>query len=663
MATSANRITGLATGLDIDSIVKSSMQAYQNKIDKQKKQKSLAEIKQQLYRDVITEGRDFYDKYCDLAKSGNLLSTSSYSTVKFTSSDEFSITATGGADAVKGNYKVTVNSQGAKAKSKLENAQLSGDMKITIGSDDSKKEILIQASELQNSDGSEKTDREKAKILSSKLSAYGLEAYTSDFESGKIVIEAKNFGDAYNFTIEKGTYVGEKLNKVTDGSTSINDKGYAVASLNIDDLLKDDANDLEFISSDGKNVRIKASTLKSSVKSIEDKIAKANEELGKLTDADKIEEKNKEIEQLKNEKSNILSSTINSSLSSIGLKAELPKDDDGNVTDYTKINIQVASENDTLTDDDKKFTYSYGKVQDPKLDNIDDAKTINSDSGSKASVTIEGPRGSKTITDAGAKITLDGVTFDISSAKTGDSVTVSGKTDTKEIKDKIVNMVNDYNKYMTKLNTLLTEKKYRDYEPLTDEQKKEMKDTEIEAWEKKVKSGQLRGDSDLRRIQNSMKLAMTSFVSGAGITLSDIGITQVSDYGSTKDGLMTIDEDKLTSALENNSEEVMKLFTQKGDTDGTTGIMYRMKDVLNTEVVSTTKSALINKAGIEGTTSFTQSTLSKLISEYEKKIDELQDWYDDKEQALYTKWANIETLMNNYNSQSSYLISMFSSGS
>ena len=160
-----------------------------------------------------------------------------------------------------------------------------------------------------------------------------------------------------------------------------------------------------------------------------------------------------------------------------------------------------------------------------------------------------------------------------------------------------------------------------------------------------------------------MKLAMTSFVSGAGITLSDIGITQVSDYGSTKDGLMTIDEDKLTSALENNSEEVMKLFTQKGDTDGTTGIMYRMKDVLNTEVVSTTKSALINKAGIEGTTSFTQSTLSKLISEYEKKIDELQDWYDDKEQALYTKWANIETLMNNYNSQSSYLTSMFSSGS
>lgn len=644
MATSANRITGLATGLDIDSIVKSSMQAYQNKIDKQKKQKSLAEIKQQLYRDVITEGRDFYDKYCDLAKSGNLLSSSSYSTVKFTSSDEFSITATGGADAVKGNYKVTVKEAGSKAKTSI--SDLSGDIKITVGG----KEVFIQGSELTGS------NKEKAKVLSNKLSAYGLKAYVSDFDSkegtkdaGNIIIEANEVGAEYDFTIEKGTYKPEKNpEKFTlDNSTK---KSVKDESFGIDDLLNDDSKYLQFTNFENKDRIIESRTLKSSIKSIEDKIAKANEELGKLTDDSEKEAKKQEIEQLEKEKVNELSSTINSSLKEIGLKAEISTDSDG------KTSIKISNENSVGND----FSYCYGKIG-PNFETDDTIK--NTVDGKKAKVIIEGPHGTKTIEDARNKITLDGVTFDISSAKTGDSVTVSGKTDTKEIKDKIVNMVNDYNKYMTKLNTLLTEKKYRDYEPLTDEQKKEMKDTEIEAWEKKVKSGQLRGDSDLRRIQNSMKLAMTSFVSGAGITLSDIGITQVSDYGSTKDGLMTIDEDKLTSALENNSEEVMKLFTQKGDTDGTTGIMYRMKDVLNTEVVSTTKSALINKAGIEGTTSFTQSTLSKLISEYEKKIDELQDWYDDKEQALYTKWANIETLMNNYNSQSSYLTSMFSSGS
>lgn len=644
MATSANRITGLATGLDIDSIVKSSMQAYQNKIDKQKKQKSLAEIKQQLYRDVITEGRDFYDKYCDLAKSGNLLTSSSYSTVKFTSSDEFSITATGGADAVKGNYKVTVKEAGSKAKTSI--SDLSGDIKITVGG----KEVFIQGSELTGS------NKEKAKVLSNKLSAYGLKAYVSDFDSkegtkdaGNIIIEANEVGAEYDFTIEKGTYKPEKNpEKFTlDNSTK---KSVKDESFGIDDLLNDDSKYLQFTNFENKDRIIESRTLKSSIKSIEDKIAKANEELGKLTDDSEKEAKKQEIEQLEKEKVNELSSTINSSLKEIGLKAEISTDSDG------KTSIKISNENSVGND----FSYCYGKIG-PNFETDDTIK--NTVDGKKAKVIIEGPHGTKTIEDAKNKITLDGVTFDISSAKTGDSVTVSGKTDTKEIKDKIVNMVNDYNKYMTKLNTLLTEKKYRDYEPLTDEQKKEMKDTEIEAWEKKVKSGQLRGDSDLRRIQNSMKLAMTSFVSGAGITLSDIGITQVSDYGSTKDGLMTIDEDKLTSALENNSEEVMKLFTQKGDTDGTTGIMYRMKDVLNTEVVSTTKSALINKAGIEGTASFTQSTLSKLISEYEKKIDELQDWYDDKEQALYTKWANIETLMNNYNSQSSYLTSMFSSGS
>ena len=103
MATSANRITGLATGLDIDSIVKSSMQAYQNKIDKVYKQKSLAEIKQQLYRDVINDGQDFYNKYFDITKSGNLVSSSSFSSTSFISSNEAVATAVGSSTALKSN--------------------------------------------------------------------------------------------------------------------------------------------------------------------------------------------------------------------------------------------------------------------------------------------------------------------------------------------------------------------------------------------------------------------------------------------------------------------------------------------------------------------------------------------------------------------------------
>ena len=41
MASSSNRITGLATGMDIDSIVEATMQAYKTKVDKKKQEKNI----------------------------------------------------------------------------------------------------------------------------------------------------------------------------------------------------------------------------------------------------------------------------------------------------------------------------------------------------------------------------------------------------------------------------------------------------------------------------------------------------------------------------------------------------------------------------------------------------------------------------------------------
>lgn len=648
---STNRITGLGSGMDVDAIVKSSMLGYQNKIDKNKQQKEITEIRQQLYRDIIEEGRDFYDKYFDLAKQGNLLSSSTYATVKFTSSDEFAITATGGAEAVKGNYTVKVDSAGNKAKTELSNADVSGDMKITVGG----KDVFIRASELQNSDGTEKTDKEKAKILNNKLSSYGLTAYTTDFNSSKIIIEAKDLGTESNFSITKGTYVPETFIPSEAGTTTVDSKNYDVASIGVEDLLKEDGKDLEFNAA-GKTVTIRASELRASVSGIDESIKKANEELSGLAEGEEKEAKIKQIEELTKERSNILSTNINSKLSSIGLNAKRPTDDEGNVTDYSSIEIQVL-ENDTHVDEDKKFTFNLGVIKKEELTSETD--TINSSIGSKSTVTVTGPRGTKTITDAGERFNIDGVVFDISGAVDGAEVRISGKVDTKDIKDKIVNFVNDYNTYMTRLNTLITEKKYRDYSPLTEEQKGEMTEKEIELWEEKVKSGILKGDSDLKRIQNSLKGAMGTFVEGAGITLEQIGIKPVSSYGTTKDGTFTIDEDKLTAALENNIDDVVNLFTKKGEKAGNTGIMHKMKDILNDEVVLATKSSLIKKAGIEGTASFNQNSLSQLISQYEKKIETLQDWYTSKEQALYSKWSKIEVIMNNYNSQYSYLSSMF----
>ena len=237
--------------------------------------------------------------------------------------------------------------------------------------------------------------------------------------------------------------------------------------------------------------------------------------------------------------------------------------------------------------------------------------------------------------------------------------TLTGKTDTSAIKDKIVHFVNDYNKLIVKLNTLTSEKRNRDYMPLTDAQKKEMSEKEIELWEAKVKQGQLSKDSDLTRICNNMKKAMSTLVSGVSSNLEKIGIKPVADYSGNNNGTFSIDEDKLNSALENNIEDVKNIFISNGSTTRQKGIVYRLKDILDNETQKSS-SSLLQKAGMEGSATASNNTLSRKITAYEKRIKELESNFARREQALYSKYATLETMMNNLNAQMSSLSSMFS---
>ena len=75
-----------------------------------------------------------------------------------------------------------------------------------------------------------------------------------------------------------------------------------------------------------------------------------------------------------------------------------------------------------------------------------------------------------------------------------------------------------------------------------------MSETEIEKWEAKAKTGVLRNDSELRRFLEDMKATLFGEIEGAGVGLSDIGITSVSNYN--KPGQIALDEDMFKKALE-----------------------------------------------------------------------------------------------------------------
>lgn len=274
-----------------------------------------------------------------------------------------------------------------------------------------------------------------------------------------------------------------------------------------------------------------------------------------------------------------------------------------------------------------------------------------------------------------------------------DPVTVTVTQDSDAIYDLISNFVDAYNELITTINDKIDENADSDYPPLTDDQKDEMDDDEITAWEAKAKVGILENDSNLEDLLSDLRSALIDSVSGLSTTLADIGITTSSDY--TDQGTLEIDEDTLTSAISSDPEAIMNLFTKKATSKATTssvsgkslgnnsilysinttdlntrykeeGLAYRFFDILEQNVSTSTFSsgsegALLEIAGIDGDTSETDNTLTSLIEKYEDEISEEEDRIDEYEDNMYDKYTTLETYISTMNAQLSALSSLTSS--
>ena len=95
------------------------------------------------------------------------------------------------------------------------------------------------------------------------------------------------------------------------------------------------------------------------------------------------------------------------------------------------------------------------------------------------------------------------------------------------------------------------------------------------------------------------------------------------------------------------------------------GVIFRLYDVIQDNILTTTvnnrKGALLEKAGIPGDRSATNNDLFKQIKSYEDKIDRMTLDYYDMEDHYYSQFAVLEKLINDMNSQSSWLSQFFAS--
>ncbi|WP_346880473.1 flagellar filament capping protein FliD, partial [Clostridium sp. UBA3061] len=651
-------------------------QSYRIKIQQQKQQKDIMEIKQQLYRDLIKESKELYDKYFDVAKTDSLLLSKNWSTVKFQSSNENVLTVTGGSDVKPGNYTVTGNAATA-AKAIVTEGLDSGNSLVING-----KEFTLQGD----------TAKARAENLNKELQTAGMNVSVrySDFagtEAGNqsgFIFESTVLGKDSTFTIG-GT--SSLVGTVVDGiaATAATVTGFTVQDLK-------DANGEININGEILTIDITPENVNDDIEKLlqsklkDKKLTAEIDDSGNITFSStvlgsKVEDPNIKISG----NTGTFTSGINATYTTNTLNAadikgktisingnviDLSKAVDGQEVEYlNKVlkeqNIKVTAKLDEV--DTSKIIFTSTKAgADGKVDvGILDGTTMSSQ-GTDAEIVLKDDKGGVfTHTGISNTLTLDGMTFKFTGEIPAEGISVNGKNDAAGVKDKLVNFINDYNKLMEKLNTLTLEKRNKNYMPLTDEQKKEMSENEIKIWNEKVKQGQLYKDSDVSRIANSMKSAMRGLVDGVDGNLEKFGIKPVADYQGTKNGTFVIDEDKLTNALENNLEDVMKLFISTPPSDDSltaleknksTGVAQRLKGILYNETVSIS-SSLIKKVGIEGSASSVNSEITKAIKKYDRKMEDMEKDFAKREQQLYSKWATIESMMNKLNAQQSYLTS------
>lgn len=296
--------------------------------------------------------------------------------------------------------------------------------------------------------------------------------------------------------------------------------------------------------------------------------------------------------------------------------------------------------------------------------------------GADAQIEIKGPNGTSTYLKPQNTFEIDGVSYTFNAIPTS-TVKFSLTQNTDDAFNKIVKFIDDYNNLIGGINAEISEKRQYTYKPLTDEQKKDMSETDIKNWEEKTKDGLLRNDSDLSNMLNTMRRAFFDGVEGVGLSLQEIGLNTSVDY--SEKGKIVIDEAKLKEALKNNGEKVADLLTKKSTSipryDGTMnstnratryneeGIFQRISDILEDYTRTTSgKGILLNKAGIKGDFTDNNNILSEDLKRRDEKIREMEEKLYDRENRYYRQFAQLEKAIQQMNSQSSWLAQQLGTG-
>lgn len=611
-------MAGLVSGLDTDSLVESLTSASRAKITKSQQKVQTMEWKQAAYRNVSKTLKEFQSKYLDVLSTTNFRSASLYNTINASSaSTKISVSSTSAASAgnitlnkitqLATNQTVTGAAKASKPLSGFEAAN-TADLLAGIGENNSKSFQLKM-------DG-------QVRIITLDNTFKGLAGTTE--ESFRAALQTK-------INVAFGTK-SDGADQVPIIDVSMTGGGILGLSASGSQLtvnaLNNDTETLGFLKlADGQTDRI------STTKTLADIASSLAIPL--VDNQFNFSINGKQFNFSSTDTLTAVMSKVNSADAGVTMAYS-------SITDKFTLTAKVSGMGDNIqVTDTNGLMLSLGLGAGAiKTDGLNAELTVNNQSIVRTSNSIE----------------VDGVKIELLETS-ADEIAITSKADSTSLKDTIKSFVTDYNNMIEMMNKLAKENADSNFPPLTDEQKADMSEKEVENWEKKAKIGLLENDSILKGIASKMQSMIYGSAVSGGISLYDMGITSA---GYSENGKLKIDEAKLTTAIETKGSAIQELFTTEK-----TGIAQQLNEIINgatkTSGAKGSRGSLIEMAGYESTLSDTENTITVSVTKTNKSIAELRTKLKTEETYYWGKFSALETALQQLNSQSS-ILAQFSSG-
>lgn len=297
---------------------------------------------------------------------------------------------------------------------------------------------------------------------------------------------------------------------------------------------------------------------------------------------------------------------------------------------------------------------------------------------------IESNGNSDTITKSSNIFSIDGVNYNFTNNISSSSpVTIGVTMNVSSVVTKIQNFVNDYNNLIGGIQDAVNEKKNYNYKILTTMQESQMSSSEITEWNNQAQKGLMANDSTLNSMLTDMRKSFYTPVNGNGLTMADIGLSTSNDY--TQGGKLTLDVNKLTSALQKDPQKVIDLFTQAStsyssytsalnSSDARTalsnrskeeGIFQRLSDIYQKYAGTNydkngNQGILLMKAGMSNTSSDTKNTLTKQLKQQQQAVDDFKTTMNSHKTTYSNKFTKLQSALSQLGSQQTYLSSFLS---